>query len=116
MPHSGLVLQGYQFLFKLRGKLLLSFPLLQKQCRWYTQSQTTHTNEFFHMPKLSLKELLGLLEIESFITCLGKVCSVLYSTVLPMFARTLEVMNEKHQCTFLFNSVRSEKATFKADL
>jgi len=64
----------------------------------------------------SLKELLGLPEIESFITCLGKLCSVLYSTALPMFVRTLEVMNEKHQCTFLFNSVRKEAAMFKADL
>lgn len=64
----------------------------------------------------TFKELWGLLEIESFITCLGNLCSVLYITVPPMLVRTLEVMNEKHQCTFLFSSVRRETAMFKADL
>lgn len=64
----------------------------------------------------SLKELLGLLEIESFITRLAKLCCVLYSKVLPIFVRTVKVMNEKLQCTFLFNSVRKETAIFKADL
>lgn len=60
----------------------------------------------------SLKELL---EIESFLTCLGKLCLVLYSTVLLMLVRTPEVMSEKHQHSFLLNSVRKE-TVFKADL
>lgn len=87
-----------------------SFPLFQKQS---SQSQTSHINGFFHMlrPK-SLKELL---EIEGFLTCLGKLCLVLYSTVLPMFVRTPEVVSKKHHCPFLFNSVRKE-TVFKADL
>lgn len=67
-----------------------SFPLFQKQS---SQSQTSHINGFFHMlrPK-SLKELL---EIEGFLTCLGKLCLVLYGSVLPMFVRTPEVMSKK---------------------
>lgn len=60
----------------------------------------------------SLKELL---EIESFLTCLGKLCLVLYSTVLLMLVRTPEVMSEKHQHPFLLHSVRKE-TVFKADL
>lgn len=87
-----------------------SSPLLPKQS---SQSQKPHINGFFHMlrPK-SLKELL---EIESFLTCLGKLCLVLYSTVLPMFVRTLEVVSKKHYCLFLINSLRKE-TVFKADL
>lgn len=61
------------------------------------------------------KTLKELLEIESFLTCLGKLCLVLYSTVLLMLVRTPEVMSEKHQHPFLLNSVRKE-TVFKADL
>lgn len=61
------------------------------------------------------KSLMELLEIESFLTCLGKLCLVLYSTVLPMFVRTPEAVSKKHPCPFLFNSVKKE-TVFKADL
>lgn len=83
MTHSRLVLQGSQVPFKWRGGA--------SHC---SRSKAKHHTlmDFFHMlrPK-SLKELL---EIESFLTCLGKLCLVLCSTVLPMFVRTPEVVGK----------------------
>lgn len=85
MPHSRLVLQSYQFLFKLSSRASHSS---RSKAVWVPRAKQ-HTNGFFHMLKpKSLKELLEHLEIESFITCLGKLWSVLYSTVLPMFEDT----------------------------